>query len=68
MENEKAKVEMVKFSVPRLTDKELDNMQFMLIEKIGLLCDSVLHEGEPLYDVSGEITECLTILKKLNLS
>ena len=37
MENEKAKVEMVKFSVPRLTDKELDNMQFMLIEKIGLL-------------------------------
>jgi hypothetical protein len=66
MENEKAKVEMVQFSVPRLAKKELENLQFLLLERIHFLVESVLEEGEPLNETFAEISGYVSTLKKLN--
>ena len=66
MENEKAKVEMVQFSVPRLAKKELENLQFLLLERIHFLVESVLEEGEPLNETFAEILGYVSTLKKLN--
>ena len=66
MENEKAKVEMVQFSVPRLAKKELENLQFLLLERIHFLVESVLEDGEPLNETFAEISGYVSTLKKLN--
>tara|TARA_R110000823_G_scaffold223407_1_gene351538 strand:+ start:862 stop:1062 length:201 start_codon:yes stop_codon:yes gene_type:complete len=66
MKNEKAKVEMVQFSVPRLAKKELENLQFLLLERIHFLVESVLEDGEPLNETFAEISGYVSTLKKLN--
>tara|TARA_R100000935_G_scaffold52632_1_gene79897 strand:+ start:779 stop:979 length:201 start_codon:yes stop_codon:yes gene_type:complete len=66
MKNEKAKVEMVQFSVPRLAKKELENLQFLLLERIHFLVESVLEDGEPLNETFAEISSYVSTLKKLN--
>ena len=66
MKNEETKVEMVQFSVPRLTKKELIDLQTLLLERVHLLVESILENGEPVEETLVEIAGDVDTLKKVS--